>query len=123
MPTDSCWNGWIWGCREKSQLLQISFPFSKTTTWAAGIFGLLEEEVNSLSVILKSGKKFRTFTVIFVFGMASSDPTFTVYSFDVFAALFSTASFTAFQDAFTSLDTTTLRSTLGMFCGIPTGGI
>ena len=103
-PTESCWKGWIVGCREKSQLFQISFPFSKIATCAAGIFGLFDADMNSLSVILKSGRKFKTLTVNFVFGIASSDPTFTVYSFVDFAALFSTAIFTAFHVAFTSLD-------------------
>src|SRR5512139_352730 len=95
------------GCRENSQLFHISLPFSFTATRAAGIFGLFDADLNSLSVILKSGRKAKTLTVILVFGMANSEPIFTEYSFVVLADLFSMESLTAFHVADTSLETTT----------------
>ena len=56
MPILSLGNVWMPGCMENSQPCHTSLPFSVIATCAAGMFGLFETEVISLSPILKSGR-------------------------------------------------------------------
>jgi hypothetical protein len=116
--------GCMSGAMEKSQPFQSGLPGSWINTCAAGIFGSFDAEVIFLSPILKWGRNASTVILTFVFGTTSSDPIATVYSFAFFAALSSTASFTADHFAATSFGTMTARSIFGaLLAGIPAGGI
>ena len=95
-----CWNGCMPGCSENSHCSKSSLPLSVTAICTAGWFGFSDAEVKFLvgHLEIRQERKYLHFYG-FVPGTASSEPMLTLYSFVVFAVLFSTASFTAFHFA------------------------